>query len=113
MIVLISPKALRSTLTSLFLATAAGAALTAPPPDGGLADLQASMQGLIIGIQPGTAVLPRPTLDTAEEVRCCKTRCRPMPLFALRCSTTRTFRLLWVLPGRPSAMPFAQTTLPN
>ncbi|HPW09085.1 MAG TPA: hypothetical protein PLD78_15675 [Burkholderiaceae bacterium] len=69
MIVLISPKALRLTLTSLFLATAAGAALTAPPPDGGLADLQASMQGLIIGIQPGTAVLPRPTLDTAEEVR--------------------------------------------
>ena len=66
MIVLISPKALRLTLTSLFLATAAGAALTAPPPDGGLADLQASVQGLIIGTQPGTVVLPRPTLDTAE-----------------------------------------------
>jgi hypothetical protein len=78
MIVLISPKALRLTLTSLFLATAAGAALTAPPPDGGLADLQASMQGLIIGIQPGTAVLPRPTLDTAEEVRALlQSRCRP------------------------------------
>ena len=69
MIVLISPKALRLTLTSLFLATAAGAALTAPPPDGGLTDLQASVQGLIIGTQPGTVVLPLPTLDTAEEVR--------------------------------------------
>ena len=68
MSVLISPKALRSTLSSLFLATVAGAALTAPPPDGGLADLQASVQVLISGTQPGTVLLPRPTLDTSAAV---------------------------------------------
>lgn len=50
------------------LMAAAGKVLAAPPPDGGLTDLQASMPGLIIGTQPGTVVLPRPTLDTSAQV---------------------------------------------
>ncbi|MFM2274324.1 MAG: hypothetical protein RL211_196 [Pseudomonadota bacterium] len=68
MSLLISHNILRSTLTSLMLMAAAGKVLAAPPPDGGLTDLQASMPGLIIGTQPGTVVLPRPTLDTSAQV---------------------------------------------
>jgi outer membrane protein, multidrug efflux system len=68
MTAIFTPKALRLTLLCLCVAAVTNPALAAPPPDGGLTDLQASMPGLIIGTQPGTVVLPRPTLDTSAEV---------------------------------------------
>ena len=68
MTAIFTPKALRLTLLCLCVAAVTNPALASPLPDGGLTDLQASMQGLIIGTQPGTVVLPRPTLDTSAEV---------------------------------------------
>lgn len=61
------PKHLRLKLLCLSMAWISSAALAAPP-DGGVTDLQARVQNLVIGTQPGELLLPRPAQDATAQI---------------------------------------------
>jgi outer membrane protein, multidrug efflux system len=58
---------MKATISALVLLLA-GSLTWAAPPDGGIATLQASVAGKVVGIEGAAAQLPRPAIDARRTV---------------------------------------------